>query len=80
MQSASERGDALPPFSTAVTATPEGTDSALMSDPSERGQLEPGDSALGVTRGWLDREKQGCTSPHLLTGGSAEDSLWACIP
>ena len=49
VQSALERGDALSPFSTVVTATPEGTDSALENDLSERGRLEPGGAALSVT-------------------------------
>ena len=51
VQSALERGDALPPFSTVVTATSEGADLAVESDLSERGQLEPGGAALGVTEG-----------------------------
>ena len=82
-----ERGDALPPFSTAATATPEGTASAPESDLSERRQLEPGGAALGVTEGGQTTRNRGvslCTfcgrALGNSTGGSAVDSLWACIP
>lgn len=87
MQSALERGDALPPFSTAVTATLEETNSALESVRLERGQLEPGGATLGVTGGGHTEGSRGaslCTycGPALedSTGDSAVDSLWACIP
>ena len=44
-QSTLERGGVLPPFSTAVTDTPEGTDSALESDLSESCLLYTSDAA-----------------------------------
>ena len=85
-QSALERGGVLPPFSTAVTDTPEGTDSALESDLSERGRLEPGGVALGVTEGGQTAGNRGtslCTYCRRAledsAGGSTVDSLWACI-
>ena len=71
-----------PPFSTVVTATPEGTDSAVESDLSERGQLEPGGAALGVTEGGQtarNRDASLCTycgrGLEDSTGASAVDSL-----
>ena len=87
VQRALERGGALPLFWTVVTATPEGTDSALESDLSERGQLEPGGADLGVTEGGQTARNRGTSRCACCwraledpTGGSAADSLRACIP
>lgn len=87
MQRALERGDAFPPLSTAVAAMPEETDSALESDLSERGKLEPGDAARGVTESGQtthSRSASLCTSCgralERATGNSVVDSLWARIP
>ena len=87
VQSALERDDALPLFSPVVIATPEGTDSALESNLSERGQLEPGVAVLGIAEGGqtvINRSASLCTycgrAVEDSTGGSAVDSLWACIP
>ena len=82
-----ERGEALPPFSTVVTATPEGTDSVLESHLSERGQLEPRGAGSGRRRKRSDRGKQGYISLHLLRTSSrgfdrdsVASSSWVCIP
>lgn len=82
-----ERGDALPPVSTAATATPEGTDPALERDLSERGQLKPGGADLGVTEGSQTAGNRGayvCTycgrGLEDSTEDSAVDSFWVCIP
>ena len=73
VQSALERSDALPHFWTVVIATLERTDSAQEIDLSERGQLERGGAALGVTEGGQTARNRGA-SLCIYCGRDLEDA------
>ena len=68
-----ERSDALPHFWTVVIATLERTDSAQEIDLSERGQLERGGAALGVTEGGQTARNRGA-SLCIYCGRDLEDA------
>ena len=63
VRSALEVADALPPFPTAVAATPEGMDPALENGRLARGQLEQAGSALGPT-GRRETTEDGDAAPR----------------
>ena len=70
VRSASEAGNALPSFSTAMAATPERTDRTLENDPLHTGPTEQGGAARRCSREASCRGKQGCISLRLLRAGT----------
>ena len=87
VQSALEAGDALPPFSTAMPATPDKSDRTLEKDPLHTGPAEQGGTARSATERCHTAGSRGA-SPRAYcrraleepTGDSVVGYLWALIP